>query len=82
MTDQELTAIYKRANGIGEGKNPPISTKFIFAAMRESAKEALAQAAELIRADKWPTPQTAYHHQYNQQVEALALRIEQIGETK
>jgi len=34
FTDAELTAIYNKANGIGTGKNPPISTKFIFAAMR------------------------------------------------
>jgi hypothetical protein len=34
FTDAELTAIYNKANGIGGGKNPPISTKFIFAAMR------------------------------------------------
>jgi len=35
MTDEELTAIYKDANNIPEGKNPSISTKFIFAAMRK-----------------------------------------------
>ena len=38
LTDDQLTEIYKSANNIGEGKNPPISTKFIFAAMRAAYK--------------------------------------------
>lgn len=42
MTDAELTEIYKSANNIGEGKNPPISTKFIFAAMRKCYELGLA----------------------------------------
>lgn len=36
LTDDQLTEIYKAANNVSEGKNPPISTKFIFAAMRAS----------------------------------------------
>lgn len=43
ITDKELTEIYKSANGISEGKNPPISTKFIFAAMREMRRLALLE---------------------------------------
>ena len=33
-TDAELTEIYNRANGIPEGKAPPITTQRIFNAMR------------------------------------------------
>ena len=36
MTDEELTEIYKSANNVtAPGKYPPITTKFIFAAMRK-----------------------------------------------
>lgn len=38
MTNERLTKIYNKANGIESGKNPPISTERIFAAMRETAK--------------------------------------------
>ena len=34
FTDDELTEIYNRANGIAEGKAPPITTQRIFNAMR------------------------------------------------
>lgn len=34
FTDDELTEIYNRANGITDGKAPPITTQRIFAAMR------------------------------------------------
>jgi hypothetical protein len=44
FTDQELTAIYKKANGVVEGKNPPITTDKIFTAMRYMA--ALYQSLE------------------------------------
>lgn len=37
LTDADCTRIYNEANGITD-KNPPISTKFIFAAMRAAAK--------------------------------------------
>ena len=37
MTDEELTALYNAANNITGGKNPPISTARIFAAMRRAA---------------------------------------------
>lgn len=33
-TDAELTEIYNRANGIAEGKAPPITTQRVFNAMR------------------------------------------------
>ena len=36
-TDEDLTHIYKEANGRAEGKNPPITTKMIFTAMRAIA---------------------------------------------
>lgn len=34
ITDEQLTTIYNTANGIGEGKAPPITTQRIFCAMR------------------------------------------------
>ena len=34
FTDEELTEIYNRANGITDGKAPPITTQRIFTAMR------------------------------------------------
>lgn len=34
FTDEQLTVIYNTANGIGDGKAPPITTKRIFTAMR------------------------------------------------
>ena len=39
FTDKQLTEIYKRANGIEEGKAPPISTQKIFTAMRAMVEE-------------------------------------------
>lgn len=54
MTNERLTEIYNKANGIGEGKNPPISTERIFAAMRETAKlerEKCSAMLNLSRAD-------------------------------
>lgn len=42
MTDAELTKIYNDANGIPDGKAPPITTQRIFTAMR--AMGGLAQA--------------------------------------
>ena len=46
MTDAELTAIYNEANGIGAGKNPPITTQRIFAAMRFAQVKVLREAAK------------------------------------
>lgn len=37
MTNEKLTAIYNKANGISEGKRPPITMERIFTAMREMA---------------------------------------------
>lgn len=37
MTNEKLTAIYNKANGISEGKRPPITTERVFTAMREMA---------------------------------------------
>lgn len=34
MTDAELTKLYNDANGIPDGKAPPITTQRIFTAMR------------------------------------------------
>jgi len=34
FTDAELTEIYNKANGIADGKAPPITTQRIFSAMR------------------------------------------------
>lgn len=34
MTNEDLTRIYNEANGIPEGKAPPITTERIFTAMR------------------------------------------------
>jgi hypothetical protein len=42
FTDAELTKIYCDANGIGEGKRPPITTQRIFTAMR-AMEEAIAE---------------------------------------
>ena len=39
MNDEQLTEIYNKANGIEAGKNPPITTERIFAAMREAVKQ-------------------------------------------
>lgn len=39
MTDAELTKIYNDANGIPEGKAPPITTQRIFTAMRAMRPE-------------------------------------------
>lgn len=36
LDKEALTRIYNEANGIGQGKNPPISTEFIFNAMNKS----------------------------------------------
>jgi hypothetical protein len=38
-TDEELTAIYKRANGEDTGKAKPLTTENIFRAMRAMTKE-------------------------------------------
>jgi hypothetical protein len=49
MTDAELTAIYNEANGVGEGKRPPLTTEKVFAAMRLVAakeRERCAQVCE------------------------------------
>lgn len=44
MTDAELTEIYKSANNVTEpGKHPPITTQFIFAAMRKCYDLGLAE---------------------------------------
>ena len=49
MTNEDLTRLYNEANGIPEGKAPPITTERIFTAMRAcltiSAKQ-LADARE------------------------------------
>jgi hypothetical protein len=45
-TDQELTRIYNEANGIGEGKSPPITTQRIFTAMRAAQAKALRDAGK------------------------------------
>lgn len=50
MTDAELTAIYNEANGIGAGKNPPITTQRIFAAMRFAQVKVLREAATTVLA--------------------------------
>lgn len=34
MTNEDLTRLYNEANGIPEGKAPPITTERIFTAMR------------------------------------------------
>lgn len=34
LDKETLTRIYNEANGIGQGKNPPISTEYIFNAMQ------------------------------------------------
>ena len=34
MTNEDLTRLYNEANGITEGKAPPITTERIFTAMR------------------------------------------------
>lgn len=50
MTNEQLIAIYNKANGIGNGKSPPISTAFIYAAMREVRKQALDDAIQACKA--------------------------------
>jgi hypothetical protein len=49
LSNADLTRIYKEANGIPEGKEPPISTQKIFTAMRAMRVLALREAAERIR---------------------------------
>lgn len=55
LTDEDLTAIYKRANNIGDGKNPPISTKFIFAAMRAMRSETISLLAAGVSVEPYAT---------------------------
>lgn len=38
MTNEDLTRLYNEANGIPEGKAPPITTERIFTAMRAAAQ--------------------------------------------
>lgn len=47
MTDEHLTAIYNEANGIDGGKNPPITTQRIFAAMRLIAEKEQERCAQV-----------------------------------
>ena len=42
LSNEQLTAIYNKANGITD-KNPPISTKFIFNAMQSAYAAGLAE---------------------------------------
>lgn len=44
FSDEQLTEIYNKANGIEGGKNPPITTQRIFAAMRAMPASALKAA--------------------------------------
>lgn len=44
LTNEQLTVIYNEANGIGQGKSPPITTERIFAAMRATWQAAQAAA--------------------------------------
>ena len=45
MTNEDLTRLYNEANGIPEGKAPPITTERIFTAMRAVQVATLRQAA-------------------------------------
>ncbi len=40
MTNEDLTRLYNEANGIPEGKAPPITTERIFTAMRAASASA------------------------------------------
>ena len=83
MTDREqIIALAKQCGAVESGYEFAMDDAAIEAFFHAAQREALTQAAELIRADKWPTPRSAYHDQYNQQIEALAKRVEQIGEMK
>jgi hypothetical protein len=60
LTDEELTRIYKKANGEDVGKAQPLTTQRIFTAMRAIEAEAtaplLARIAELTEALKMALP--------------------------
>ena len=55
LSNEQLTAIYNKANGITD-KNPPISTKFIFNAMQAAYASGLAEGRKQVVAYRMTKP--------------------------